>query len=265
MANIDQIVSGLRKAIGDNKMKTVQIVNEQIGVASGGSGEQYYTRQMPVVSGNDIALRGGRWLYTLVASSIAANGIRGYTFDYDTACFTVPAGATVIESGENVYATYSYLEHQEYEFQDSEMYEYVRDGVSFVNSYYNSASYTVTGDGTGYVISPEPDNLGRMLITVASKYMVQKDREEHGLIDGIMVKELDVTLDTTKGAKARMESAKSLRYDLLDVIYKLNMDATAGAARLIDVYSTYVDSDNVGTDYETNALEGNFDLGEGVE
>jgi len=267
LANIAQIVSGLRKSIGDQKSEVTNIVKEPVTTATGGTPEVFYTKNMPIVSGNTVQMYSDRWLYTLVATTGAGLGTRAYLFDYDEGKFTIFDGATAATSGDTIYATYSYTEQMDYEYQDSELYEYVKDGVDWLNQYRNMGLSGV-GVGTGITLSPQPSGVNAVLIAMTAKYLVQKDREESGIIDGIMIKELDITIDTTKNARARLESAKAMRADLLDIVYKMNLDSTAGAAKLVDTYSTWIaggGEDKVGTDYETNSADGPFGLGEGVE
>ena len=264
MPNVATIVSGLRKAINDPKEREVHVVEEPIAISNGNLSATSYTLHMPIVSGDSVKLRGGRWLYSEYSTEAAASGFRGYTFNIPSGYFVVPTGAIAVTSGDTVLASYSYTQEQEYEYQEGELYEYVRDGLEFVQSY-RSFGLSGAGVGTSYTISPDPSLTAAMLITMGSKYLVQKDREEIGLIDGIMIKEADVTIDTTKNSKSRLESSQDLRTVLLDILYKMNLDETAGEAALVDTYSTYVATDKVGTDYEANEVDGDHGIGLGYE
>jgi len=264
LPNINQIVSGLRKSISDTKQGYINVVDEPIAIASGVNPELFYTLNMPVLSGNTVDLKIGRWQYTEYSTETACSGFRGYTFSQISGGFLIPTGGIEATSGDTVYATYTYTKNKSYEYQDSELFEYVRDGLEFVQSY-RGFGLIGAGVGTGYSISPTPTNLQAFLITLASKYVIQKDREQLGLIDGIMIREADLTIDTTRSAKARLDSSENIRKVLLDILYKANLDDTAAAGEIIDTYSTFVTTDTVGLSYEKNEEDGPHGLGAGNE
>ena len=264
MPSVEQIVSGLRENIGDHKTRFIPVVREGLGVASGTSPETFYTLNMPVISGEDVNLRVGRWLFTKVSSVAAANGLRAYTFSFDNGSYTVPIGATTAISGDAVYGSYTYLGEQEYTYRDSELYEYVHEGTNYVQSM-RDLSILVAGVGTGLTLTPTPTEQQAFLIKLAAKYLLSKDREELGLAEAIMIKELDITIDTTRGIGNRIQSSKELNAALIAIIDRLNMGDTAGAGALIDTYSTYVSFDVIGLNYEHNELDGDQGLGVGID
>lgn len=264
MPNTDSIVSGLRRAIGDEKTKDISVVNEVMAVTTGEIFGTYYTLNMPVVSGEDVHLRVGRWYYSKVSSEAAANGIRGFTFNVPSGAFTIPNGAIGPGSGVQVLGSYTHRLEQEYEYRDSELYEYVRDGLELFQDMYDF-NLDGTGIGTGYAISPDPTNFQSIVIMLSAKYLVKKDREDHGFVDSIYIRENDIAIDTTKGLKTQTDSSKDLLIHLQSIANRLHIRDNALAGELIDTYSSYIDTDVVGLEYEQNEQDGNLGLGLGNE
>jgi len=262
LPSTSEIVTNVRNSIGDYKTRRINIIDEPLGLATGTSPEVFYTKHMPVVTGGDTYLRSDRWFYQSAANNAAASGLRAYVFSASGGSFTIPAVATATTSGHKVNASYTYTKEQGYEYQDSELYEYVGDAVDWIQQY-RSFSLTVTGAGTSLIVSPNPGRIESFLIETTSRYLIHKEAQDKGFKDGIFLKELDITIDTTKNSRNRQFAIRDLKDMVMDVINKMNLDDTAGAAQLVDTYSTYVSTTKVGNSYEINELDGQFDLGEG--
>jgi hypothetical protein len=260
------IVSSLRFSLGDEKTKIINIVDESLGLANGTAQEIFYTKNMPVVAGYNTYLRIDRWLYSLALTESAASGNRSYLFSVPSGSFMVPTDAVSATSGNKVFVSYTYEKEQRYQHQDNELYLYVEDALDWIQEK-RDLSLVGSETGTGYTITPTPTNFQAMLIQMGAHYLLRKDMQDKGFKDGIMLKELDITIDTTKTNRSIRFSTQELGKMLLDTVYALNLKDQATAAGIVDTYSTYTtaQTDIVGTDYEINESDGPFNLGEGNE
>lgn len=268
VTGLDFLVELLRHRISDPKISYQTEVDEDGGPASGASIESFYTDNMPIATGigiPDAELKVGRWWYTKVDTPAEAAGIRGFLFYPSSGWYYIPAGAIMPTSADRSYLTYTWQSRNATTFTDQELKMYLGDAMLEVNGTYYDFGFTfVANDPYSMSITPSIsiNNLGAAYYVMFATYLIKKQLESEGYNDRIMVRDINTTIDTSKGLSDLSKSIKDLRTQFEDMIAILNMRGQEAAFARIDNYSTY-NEDWFGQRYDTNgdSDSGNSDLG----
>jgi hypothetical protein len=241
-SGINFLVGLVRYRISDLKILYNNVTQENAGNSTGNA-QIIYTANMPITSGFDSYLRVGRWLYTPVASQAAASGIRGYVFDSSDGSFTIPSGAVLPSAGQTIGLSYTWSEEQPYKFTDNELKMYLGDAVSTVNNSMYNFGHTFIANPTNdtYTIYPEvgTSEIAGYIYAMYASYLIKKQLESEGFGDRIFVRDINITIDTSKGLGDLQKSAKDLYVMIQDVIKTLLVKGQEAAFARIDTYSTY--------------------------
>lgn len=248
---MDFLANLVRYRISDLKTIVTNVVQEDVGSSSGSVPETFYTTNLPIASGFDTKLRAGRWLYSAVANEAASNGVRGYVFNTTSGSFLIPSVATPATSGDRIKLTYSWEEEQPYQFRDSEIYLYLGDAITVINSQYYDFGHSFSTDGTNYFISPTigASDVSAYIYSMYGSYMIKKQLESEGFGDRIYVRDLNITIDTSKGLNELAKSSKELYANVMEVLDICRINGQTEAFAAIDTYSTLPVSDGY---YDTN-------------
>jgi len=253
---LEDILELIRYNINDYKRSLTPIVDE-VPVAAkasphasvdywnefptGKNYEEFLSKNMPMVSGCDVRLKGGRWFYEFAGEFPGSTDYGGFgrvfLVDYNRATFIVPSGATPIVSGEKVLLTYSYFEDKEYRFSDAELKGWVGIADGYVREKV-SLPYTLTGYGSNISFSTVPSGHFAGLLVMATTYFVRQRLQEEGLQDGIFVKDGDVAFDTSKSLNARVKSLADFKKDLDATLTDIKLGDLVSAGTRIDTYSS---------------------------
>jgi hypothetical protein len=251
----DFLIDLVRYRISDPKYLVTNVVNENVGVSSGSDSEVFYTANMPIASGFDTHLRAGRWHYQEYDTAEDAQDNRGYLFSIESGSFLIPDGATPPESASTVRVSYSWIEEQSYKFSDREISTYLCDSISTVNKFYYDFGYTFNYDGSSFVLSPNITNkdYASYMYAQYASYLVKKQLESEGFGDRIYVRDINITIDTTKGLSDLQKSAENLLKNFEKNINYLRLKGQEDSFARIDVFSNYrYDS---GEEYETSFIK----------
>ena len=254
-SGIDFLVDLLRMKIADQKLLINNVVREENAtLCTGGTPETYYTKELPIAAGYSTILRIGRWKYGAVDDAVAASGERSYVFNTTSGSFYVPDDATPGTDGDIAKLTYSWSEEQEYKFSDHELKLYVQDAVVTINNGHYDFGHTVTGAGDSLEVSPQPvtSDISSYLYVMYSTYLVRKQLESEGFDNRIYVRDLNVTIDTSKGLGDLSKSSKVLMDEFSNVIYTLRVKGQEAAFMRIDTYSTYANESDDSYKFEVN-------------
>jgi hypothetical protein len=249
-SGISYVVSLLRHRISDPKTVYTNVVDEDAGTAAGSVNEVFLTDNMPVVSGYETELRADRWNYVACATVEAAANIRGYIFSNASGSFLIPNGATLPTAGDRIKLSYTWRERQPYRFNDTELKLYLGDAISTVNNVYYNFGYTFVNSGVNNLdISPviKAEDLAPHIYAKYASYLIKKELEAEGFGDRIYVKDINITIDTSKGLADLQKSAKDLLDDFKNIIIELRQGDIAKVACKIDTYNTVSYGDVDGT------------------
>jgi hypothetical protein len=258
--SVDNLVDQIRQHIADYKYVPTAIVDELPGegknaphatvnlwntFATGTPHEEFLTKNMPLVSGGKVVLKGGRWSYDFAGQypddyqDVAGHsGKREFLVDYYRGILIVPSGATPVVSGEKVLMNYSWWEDREYRFSDSETKNWVLDGDTYLRERI-TLPYTIEGRGDALSFSPlVPSGIWFSLLALSTSYFMRRRLQEEGIQDGIFVKDGDTSFDTTKTLVHRGRQLDQVKKDLESIIMDIKMGELAGAGIKIDTYST---------------------------
>lgn len=244
---VDWLIDLLRVQIADQKYKVTQVVQEDTGIVSSGvMDEMFYTDNLPIVDDTDTYMRIGRWLYQEVDSAAAAAGLRAYVFNVDSGCYHIPEGAIYGEDQGRVKVGYSWIDEQTYKFSDTELKYYVQDSTVTINDSYYNFGHTVVGAGASLDISPAPayDEIASYIYVKYATYLIKKQLEAEGFDNRIYVRDLNVTIDTTKGLGELAKSSRELIKEIEAIINELRLKGQVAAFTILDTYSTYVENDS---------------------
>lgn len=235
----DFLVDTVRYRIADPKYLVTNVVNENVGVASGVDNEVFYTLNMPVASGFDTHLRVGRWHLQEYNTAEDAQDKRGYLFSIESGSYLIPTGAVKAEVGASVKASYSWIEEQTFKFSDREINSYLCDAISTVNEFYYDFGYTFSYDGTTFNLSPNITNndFAAYMYAQYASYLIKKQLESEGFGDRIYVRDINITIDTTKGLQDLQKSAKTLLDKFEKNINTLKLKGQEAAFQRISLYS----------------------------
>jgi hypothetical protein len=241
-----EILSIVRKSIGDYKTVPTRITGEIVadGYTDTGDGTIiYYTVNLPITSDSeeDVYFLGGRWNYEIIDSG--TTGTRWIQWISESGMFVLNTGTSVeVTSGDIVKIGYTYDSPQEYDFRDSDLLVYIGNAASFINQEtFDYTAFTTTGsayDGT-LTITPEPSTYVGILIGKIAQLEARRQIESEGNTSAIYVRQGEITIDTTKGGKDRLDSIKTLKQDVSSMINTINLGNITG--NTVDVYSTYDD------------------------
>jgi hypothetical protein len=195
---------------------------------------------MPVASGFDTHLRVGRWHYDEYSNVLDAAGKRGYIFSIESGSYMIPTGAVLAETGSRIKLSYSYIEEQTYKFSDREIKMYLCDAITTVNNCFYNFGHTFVYDGNSFVLSANITNqdLSPYLYAQYAAYNIKKQLESEGLNDRIYVRDINITIDTSKGLGDLQKSSSELYKNFKGMINMLNLKGQEAAFCRIDVYST---------------------------
>ena len=241
----------VRYRISDLKSIVNQVTQEDVGASSGSLPETFYTDNLPIASGFSTYMRIGRWLYTQVDTDVAAAGIRGYVFSTVSGSYRIPTGATAATSGDRVKVSYSWTEEQPYQFRDSEIYLYLGDAITTVNNQFYDFGESFSTDGTNFFISPSVgvSSPSAYIYAMYASYLIKKQLESEGLGDRIYVRDLNITIDTSKGLNELSKTSKDLYGNVMDLIKACRINGQTTVFDRIDTYSTLPVADAY---YESN-------------
>lgn len=241
-SGIDFIVEILRQRIADTKTVYTDVAQEDAGTATGAvAGEFFYTDNMPILSGADTHLRVGRWYYDKVDTDYEVTGLRAYTFNVASGAFHIPTGATAATSGDRVKLSYTWIEEQETRFRDEDLKFYIGDAVTIVNSVYYNFGHTFVADTvTGMYISPTPtaSDFASYLYALYAAILIREEIEAESVGDRIYVRDINITIDTSKGLGDLSKSVKELRAKFDALLRTFLVDGQEAAFSRIDTYST---------------------------
>ena len=238
-SGLDLLVQILRYRISDLKIAYTTVTAEDVRTASGTSNEIFYTANMPVASGFDTYLRAGRWFFAKKNTELECNGIRAYVFNLESGAFIVPAGAIVAEAGSRVRVGYTWEEEQEYKFSDKELKLYIGDAITAVNL---DCDFGYTFISTGeFNVTPtvEFNTAAAHIYPLYASILLKRQLESEGFGDRIYVKDLNITIDTSKGLGDLSKSTKDLESKYQNFINDCRMSDQLAAVQSIDTYSTY--------------------------
>lgn len=238
-SGLDLLVQILRYRISDLKASYSTVTAEDVGTANGNSNEVFYTTNMPVASGFETYLRVGRWFYTKKETELECAGARSYVFHLESGAFRIPAGATLAESGSRVRVGYTWEEEQEYKFSDKELKLYIGDAITAVNSDCNFG-YTFISTGN-FDVSPmvEFNSIAAHAYPLYASILIKRQLESEGFGDRIYVKDLNITIDTSKGLGDLSKSTRELESKYSNLINDCRLSDQLSAVQNIDTYSTY--------------------------
>lgn len=276
---VDDIVDQVRAYIADQKTLAVNVVDEApelvldddpsnwgqylyVDTATGKQGEVFATKHMPLISGCDVKLKGGRWNYEYGGEYVwpyaALTGSpRQFKISYYTGLFIVPSGATTIASGAKVSLTYSWEESQEYRYSDTEVKKWIPEGYSYIKEKYET-SIVLSGRGATLSVSTITNDLEATLLSFATSYFMRRSLFEEEMSQAISVKDGDVAFDTTKKLAHRGRSLDAVKKDLDQIIDDIVVGNLIGAGQRIDTYSTkdWYPTTGIGYDQEITHIEG---------
>ena len=240
----NDILTLVRNGIGDYKAAYTRVIDEIVTSSyteTGGTGTvTYYTINLPIASNSssDVYFKGGRWLYTV--SDSGTDGTRWIQWISASGIFLLDSGATQVTAGDIVKIGYAWDEQLEYSFQDSDLLRYIQSACYWVNEETcNITSFTTTGsvdDGT-LAIDPSPSQYLGMLISKVAQLSARLQLQSETDTSSIYVRQGQVTIDTTKGGRDRLQSIKDLRTEIHSMVLTILTADTSG--QRIDLYSTY--------------------------
>lgn len=239
------------------KLNPHDSINYWNSAATGIDYEEFLTKGMPLVSGNKMLIRGGRWAYTDKGEWPGDTDYTGegrvFLKDYARGMIIVPSGATPIVSGEKVKMTYSWWEDQEYRFSDTEIKTWIPDGDSYIREKV-ALPYKLESTGNNLAFSVFPSGLYFSLLALSTSYFIRRRLEEEGFQDGIFVKDGDTAFDTTKTLVHRGKTLKEVKGDIDSIIMDVKMADLITAGIKLDTYSTRDRNwpGGVGSDQENN-------------
>jgi hypothetical protein len=243
-SGLDFLVDLLRHRISDPKLIFSVEVKEDAGTADGLLPATFLTDNLPIATGFDTHLRVGRnyyGSYTTPAAAVTAGN--GYVFSLETGSFKIPAGATAPASGDRAQVSYVWKEEQEFKFTDQELQFYLGDAISEINSaYYNFGhSFVTTGGVAALSVSPAPQasEFASYAYAQYAAILVKQQLESEGFDDRIFVRDINITIDTSKGLGDLGKSTKRLRDDFAKLMNTFLIDGQESAFQRIDTYSTY--------------------------
>lgn len=239
---VDFVVELLRHRISDLKYTHTNVVGEDAGSSVGSPNEVFYTANMPVVSGFDANMRIGRWHYGLSPSSASAQGERKFVLILESGGFLVPTGAIAQLSGERVKLSYTWLEEQPYKFSDMELKIYLAGAIKTVNEvYYDFGFLASIVNNTDISISPTvyATDLAPHIYAMYASYLIKKELEAEGFGDRIYVRDINITIDTSKGLGDLQKSSEKLLNDFANIILELRVKGQEATCSKIDTYSNF--------------------------
>lgn len=239
---IDFLASLLRQRIQDPKYVYKDEVGEFAGNATGSLPETFETANLPILEGADRHLRVGRWKYTEFDTEGECAGERGYTFSVPSGIYRIPTGATAPEAGDPVTISYTWISEQETSFRDQDLKLYIADAVNVVNDIYYDFGHSVVGETINDLeINPLPqiDEVSSYLYVMYSTILIQKEIEAGSYSDRIYVRDINITIDTSKGLGDLGRSIRELERRFEDVLNTFQIRGQESAFSKIDTYSTF--------------------------
>jgi len=241
-SGLDFLVNLVRYRISDLKSIYNTVVQEDAGTAAGTANEIFSTDYMPIASGFDTHLRAGRWYYTKVSTDADAVGLRAYVFSTTSGQFRIPTNATYPTSGDRAKVSYTWLDEQPTKFTDDEIKMYLGDAITTVDSTYYDFGYTFLADNTTntFTISPTPtaSGLASYVYTMYASYLIKKQLESEGFGDRIFVRDINITIDTSKGLNDLQRSSKDLMDNFRRLISEIKLKGQESIMARIDTYSS---------------------------
>lgn len=261
-AAMDLMVEEVRRVTGDTKYSFSSVVRENGGTTSGSSiVETFYTSKTPVLPGSEV-LEIGRWRFTpvlfsgdIVNMNKIAQGLipwRQYVYNVNDASFFLASGVPRT-NGETVYISYTWLEPRAPRFSDTEIKLYLSDSIPEIENVFQ-IDLSSGGYSSGKTLSSISDPVvARILVLNASKLCLQA-LQESLTVDGIFLKDGDVTIDTTRGLKNRADSLKSLQSQINSIVEIWQLRKQLDYVGRVDTYST-----------DTSDRQGLINLGQYIE
>ena len=256
-SGVDFLIGVLRYRIADPKTIVTPVIREQNdSISNGIVPETFYTKNMPIATGYTTVLRIDRWKYDEVNTVVEASGLRAYIFNETSGSFYIPSGAIPGTSGNIIKLSYSWVDEQECKFTDTELRLYIQDAVTTVNGSYYNFSHTVSGFGDTFDIVPSPGygEISSYLYIMYATYLIRKQLESEGFDNRIFVRDLNVTIDTSKGLGDLTKSSDILMGDFKNILNTFMLRGQESAFSLIDTYSTYNKYDST-YEYEHNYIK----------
>jgi hypothetical protein len=254
---LDDILQQVRYHVNDYKVQISNVVDETPArgknspfastdywntTATGKNYEEFLTKSMPLVSGLDTKLKGGRWLYTNSGNyrwpdPYSPYSGRVFQIDYNRGVFVVPSGATPVPSGEKILLSYSFLESREYRFSDDELKSWISVGDSYIRNKVN-LPYSIYGRESDLSLNPVPSGLYADLLALSASYFIRKRLQEEGIQEGISVRDGETAFSTTQTLSHRTRGLEELKKDLDSIILDIKMGDLSGAGARIFTYGT---------------------------
>lgn len=256
-SGLDFLVELLRYRISDLKYTYSNVIQEDAGTANGTANELFYIDYVPAISSFDTHLRvegtGAKYYYTRYNTEADCSGKRGYIFSAESGYFMIPTGAILATSGSRVKVSYTYLEEQDAKFSDDELRLYVGDAITTVNNSWYNFGHTFSATGSTWYVSPTPDasSISSYLYALYAAFLVKKQLESEGFGDRIYVRDINITIDTSKGLGDLQKSAKDLMENFKSIVNELRLRGQTAAFARIDTYST-APIDYGSYEYQTN-------------
>lgn len=241
-SGMDFLAELLRQRIQDPKYLYKDEVGEYLGVATGDASESFFTANLPILSGADRHLRAGRWKYTEYATANDCSGKRGFTFCLESGTYLIPTNAIYATEGDHVKGSYTWISEQETSFRDEDLKLYLADAVNIVNQTYYDFGHSIVGNTASDLdISPCPsfNDVASYLYTMYSTILIQREIEAGSFADRIYVRDINITIDTSKGLGDLGRSIKELESRFNDVLNTFILKGQNEAFARIDTYSTY--------------------------
>jgi len=239
---IDLLADLLRQRIQDPKYIYKDEVGEFVKAALGEEDEEFETANLPILSEADRHFRAGRWKYTEYPTSAECADKRGFTFSVPSGIFIVPAGAILPEAGDPVTVSYTWVSEQETSFRDQDLKLYIADAVNVVNDIYFDFGHSIVGSSVSDIeINPLPqiDEVSSYLYTMYATILIQREIEAGSYSDRIYVRDINITIDTSKGLGDLGRSIRELESRFQDVLNTYQIRGQEAAFAKIDTYSTF--------------------------
>lgn len=256
-SGVDWLVGHIRDRINDQKYVHTFEIQENAGLATGAeSGWVYQTKNMPIATDLEHKLRVDRWIYTEVDTIGDAVGLRAYIWSETSGTYHIPTGAIQPASGERVKLSYAWYEEQPYKFTDNELKGFLQAAITEVQEVYYDFDYNMAGVGASLDIVPNPGatDIGSYMFAMYTVYLIKKRLEEEGFDNRLVVRDMNVSIDLSRGLGELTKSSRELYETFKGHIKTLKFAGQEAAFARIDTYSSRPpDVDNY--KWETNYVQ----------
>ena len=234
-------IQAVDEAAANSKLNPLDVNNYWGATSTGKNYEEFLTKNVPLVSGCEVNLKGSRWDYVSSGNwgrtGNTFNNQRVFFIDYNNGMFVLPSGAIPIASGETVKLTYSWYENQEYEFTDNDLKSWVLDGDMFLRNRLEPP-YVLGGRGETLSLTPVPSGIWFNLLALSTSYAIRRRKQEVALDEAIVVREGTTYLDLSKSLPHRGKNIEEVKNDLEGVIKYIQLGELSSAGVRLNLYNS---------------------------